>query len=453
MRNTSAFQPNGAIGLNNGLVASYRLDESSGNITDSINGITGTNTNTVTFSSGKINNGADFTETQYFDCTANTVQQVTNLTFACWVKTTDTTNNKTIIVGNSAAGSGFQWRIETNLKQQFNKQGIAGIATSTSAISSGVWTHVAVSYNYSTGVCTFYKNGVADGGATSAQTFTQNKLFIGYNDASEGMIGSLDEVCIWNRVLTSTEITELYNSTNGIQLPSQSLSTKAYYPLNGNSNDYSGNTNTGTDTSITYPQGRFGQAAKFNGSSSVVTYTTNKVITGTGSFTVSGWVNFASLNVAGDIAISVGHQATNQQFSMGAASGLMNGNWYGGAGLISTGTSAPKLNTWYHMCAVLNGASATWQMYINGRLYGTPVTAPAYNMSSSGSSGNIFGNYTVYDANWGFDGLLDEVIIESRAWTAAEVATYYRKSMLNYKKQTLFNTLLTSFGNFFNFFQ
>jgi hypothetical protein len=32
------------------------------------------------------------------------------------------------------------------------------------------------------------------------------------------------------------------------------------------------------------------------------------------------------------------------------------------------------------------------------------------------------------------NGLLDEVIIESRAWTAKEVETYYRKSNLNYKQ-------------------
>lgn len=206
------------MALQDTLAAYFKFDQTSGNITDSVRGIVGTNTNTVTFGSGKINNCATFGETAYFDCTNNAALQLSIFTFACWVNTTDTTNNKTLAIGNSAAGSGFQWRIDTTLKQQFNKQGVAGIATSTTAVPAG-WNHVALTYNNSSGVATFYLNGIADGGATSAQTFTQGNFFIGYNNASEGMIGSIDEMAIFSSVLTAQDIQVLYNGGLGNQYP------------------------------------------------------------------------------------------------------------------------------------------------------------------------------------------------------------------------------------------
>jgi len=55
----------------------------------------------------------------------------------------------------------------------------------------------------------------------------------------------------------------------------------AGYHLNGNSNDFSGNGNNGTDTSITYSlaNGKFNQGAGFNGSSSKILFNIQSVKT------------------------------------------------------------------------------------------------------------------------------------------------------------------------------
>jgi hypothetical protein len=45
----------------------------------------------------------------------------------------------------------------------------------------------------------------------------------------------------------------------------------AHWPLNGNTNDVSGNGYDGTPTNITYVAGKIGQAASFNGTNSVST--------------------------------------------------------------------------------------------------------------------------------------------------------------------------------------
>lgn len=64
--------------------------------------------------------------------------------------------------------------------------------------------------------------------------------------------------------------------------------------LNGNSTDTSGNNNNGTDTAITYSQtnGKFGQGAGFNGSSSKIMFS-NKVIPRT-TRTVCFWAKITN---------------------------------------------------------------------------------------------------------------------------------------------------------------
>jgi hypothetical protein len=220
------------------------------------------------------------------------------------------------------------------------------------------------------------------------------------------------------------------NGLKQIQLADTSLFSDAnlvaYWKLEDTADSKGSYTLTNNNTTP-FVAGKFNNGADLElGSSHSLTHTSSAIISGTGNFSISCWVKFESLKGAtGDVAVSIGNIASNQQFSMGAVGGFFNGNWNGGAGGITAGKVAPTLGVWYHLVAVVNGASQTWQMYVNGSLYGTPVAAPAYNMSSGGSNGNIIGNYTVYDANWGFDGMIDDVAIFSRALSAGEISQLY----------------------------
>lgn len=51
--------------------------------------------------------------------------------------------------------------------------------------------------------------------------------------------------------------------------------SNAIYPLDGNSNDVSGNANNGTDSNMSYGLGRFGDAGVFNGSTSRIALPNN----------------------------------------------------------------------------------------------------------------------------------------------------------------------------------
>lgn len=44
----------------------------------------------------------------------------------------------------------------------------------------------------------------------------------------------------------------------------------AYYPLNGDANDYSGNELHGTATNVTWTDGKVGQAGSFNGTTAYI---------------------------------------------------------------------------------------------------------------------------------------------------------------------------------------
>jgi hypothetical protein len=60
------------------------------------------------------------------------------------------------------------------------------------------------------------------------------------------------------------------------------------WPLDGNSNDASGNSNNGTDSNMSYGLGRFGDAGVFNGSSSRIALPNNASLKPT-SFTILAW--------------------------------------------------------------------------------------------------------------------------------------------------------------------
>ena len=77
------------------------------------------------------------------------------------------------------------------------------------------WQHFAVTYEYGK-VARFYKNGVLNGEAFADKEIVPNNLplLIGYDPfgGTEYLIGDMDDLRIYNRVLSEQEIQELYNA-------------------------------------------------------------------------------------------------------------------------------------------------------------------------------------------------------------------------------------------------
>ena len=105
-----------------------------------------------------------------------------------------------------------------------------------------------------------YVNGVLQSGGSASDYFTCDQNTIGSRRSGEFFDGKLDQVRIYSKELSSSEVTTLYGETASSNITISDL--VAYYPFNGNSLDAEGSYN-GTDTNVEY---------NYSGTATNVTY-------------------------------------------------------------------------------------------------------------------------------------------------------------------------------------
>lgn len=211
------------MALTTSLKSYYKLDSNSNDNTGTNNG---TDTS-ISYVSGKISNAASFNGTTSKINLATTTSLTRDLTFNCWVNCTNTMLRQAIFVkGNGINNAGSVWSFEIgNVTSKLSFALIDGITnptvTSSGSISNSTWTMVTITYDGTT--MRLYINGTADG--TQATTSSLNNITmdtaIGYFGSLAGISfsGSIDEFGIWSRALSSTEVTQLYNSGTGLTYP------------------------------------------------------------------------------------------------------------------------------------------------------------------------------------------------------------------------------------------
>jgi len=200
--------------------------------------------------------------------------------------------------------------------------------------------------------------------------------------------------------------------------------TKLLLHLNGNATDYSGNGNDGTLTNINYSQanGRFGQGAGFNGSSSQISFATGFGITG--NYTISMWINITALPTSGNLKSFIG------SYSFGGTKGFEI-RMYNNSGTqqvdfihISSGNTVNNVTyvgdlptgVWQLLTCTYNGS--TMKIYLNAKEI---ATANVTNNPVNGDT-TLLGNVTGYPTRF-FNGAMDEVIIDF--WTPQQLSKYY----------------------------
>jgi hypothetical protein len=205
------------MALTDNLISYYKLDETSGtSAADIVTGFTGTITGTTLNQTGKIGKAILFNGSSDYIETTNT-NVYSDITINLWIKTTaGTGTNFGVINKRASAYPLFDLMINTDLIGFNTATNVGNSKTLTCAgVDSDVFTMVTITL--SGGVGTIYKNGqlmsslsgmVGMSGVATLK-FMRNQ---GYGYAS----GTLDDVSIWNRVLSTSEINFLYNSGNGI---------------------------------------------------------------------------------------------------------------------------------------------------------------------------------------------------------------------------------------------
>ena len=434
----------------NGLLAWWKFDDgTSTKATDfSGNGNTGTFTGSPSWVTGKFGSAISTNNTSGDYINAPNVDIGADWTATAWFKyplsSIGPTWN-TLFRGDTPSGD-HQVIVQksTNLLGMYDNNGTNFRSTgfNMTTLSSG-WHHITV---VGTGtVQNFYIDGVYVG--QTDKKSTTNIRSIGNYWGSNQNWGTFDDVRIYDRALSMSEISSLYKETavninhsqntkftdglvglwsfNGADVNWTSSSAGVAY-------DRSGNSNTGTITNMnqsTSPAaGRVGQALNFVGSSvQYVNVPHNTNLNPTDSVTVSVWAKIQTLNAYQNI-ISKG--SCNSGFSndayvmcvhVGGNLVIFYGSYANGSTYVAAyaSISASELNTWVHLTGVIDSTAQKIYMYKNGVLTGsanyTGGIQSVTNPVRIGGDGGVF-NLT---------GSIDEARIYNRALSATEIKQLY----------------------------
>ena len=88
----------------------------------------------------------------------------------------------------------------------------------TAAYTTNQWHHIAVTHQADTRLVQMYQDGQFVGSHTRVAAITVDRLTIGARRApavDNHLQGQIDEVAIFNRVLSSNEVSEIYNNGKG----------------------------------------------------------------------------------------------------------------------------------------------------------------------------------------------------------------------------------------------
>ena len=230
---------------------------------------------------------------------------------------------------------------------------------------------------------------------------------------------------------TTTGTLNTPSATDTVADAAYPVANTAYYKLDSNANDSSGNGYNGTASNVTYGNGRFNEAGNFNGTNSIISLPSN-LISGTtdSDYSVSMWVKFNTLPTSNFISL-IGPNLSVFRLLLYYNSGstynvnllrTFGGSYYYTSA--STGIQATLSTGQYYNIIVTYQSS---NKLVNGYLNGNPIGSYTLNLSASGTAGApILGSYngsTLYNLN----GSLDQMRIFSSALAPGDVEDLYNE--------------------------
>lgn len=133
----------------------------------------------------------------------------TTATYSAWVYSRNTSGSYHLVIGNQY--NGIYWMNNSSSACSFTTSlnfYDGGNHCSNTYLSDDTWYHIAVVLN--SGSLTFYLNGVSDGTTSAGRSYTVDS--IGQDGTGTvGFNGNIDDVRIYNRALSSSEIANLYS--------------------------------------------------------------------------------------------------------------------------------------------------------------------------------------------------------------------------------------------------
>ena len=400
------------------------------------------------------------------------------ITISLWSNTYDSNN-----------GSFLQRRVDNSIDFACGSEGShfgsVGICSSVNTTSNNTWHHHIYSYDGS--VIKHYIDGLLDlsvagtgniGNNTSMMNFGK---YIYHGGLTHYFFfnGKLDDIAIYNRALTPSEITALYNGTTSISgctnatacnynasatlddgsctFPPQTylncdgtcindtdtdgicneLETPAlpaylptiglvgYWPFNGNANDESGNGNHGTVNGATLTADRNGSVNNAYSFDGINDYIQLPFSIQQNPISVSVWFNTNAVQFQSIVDNDIGGLFGNDIILSYNNSGLVDNDklclLYHDGAVASDFTYS--VNTNYHVIALWSDNET--KLFVNGNLIGV------FNHSAGTIDGGNF-RIGVHSSNVGwFSGNIDDIAIFNRALTQEEITALYTGTSSN----------------------
>ena len=434
------------------LVSSYNFDN---NVNDtSTNGNTLTNVGTVTFNTSDFIRGgaaASFNGSNHFEISNDGRFSPDNFTVACWIKPVDSAGNVQSIATcrDGITFKGWMIYIGPSNTLEFitgSGSGWSGPASYGSDlllnIQTNTWVHIAFTLSKSTNTVVVYINGNLQ--KTITRTYANNtsyRLRIGAGgDSTNGELfvrnGTLiDDFNLFNKVLTSSEIANVYSSTSPVVTDTFLVSS---YNFDSNPNDSSPNllnyTNTLTNVAtVTYNTSDFmrgNASASFNGSNYFEVSNDGRF--SPAIFTVACWIKpkthstsyqaIASCRASSPWSgwmLYIGPDNVGSSLEIWSSS---NGSDF--TGQTSLYNNFGRLNRWVHIAFTLIQNTSALIVYIDGVAVTTTTLGYTRNLSTNlrigAGSNETTGQIQVVNGT-----LIDDFRIYNKVLTPAEIRILY----------------------------
>ncbi|MGV1047939.1 MAG: LamG-like jellyroll fold domain-containing protein [Solirubrobacterales bacterium] len=415
------------LGASSGPTAAYAFDEGTGT---SAKDAAGSHTATLTSTSwveGKFGKALSFNGTSSCATVPNSadLQLSGPFTLETWVKPTTLKQGAPIFFKEDESFYGYSLFFGA-----FEEGHVEGFVAepghewseveSPEKLTANTWANAAMTFDGTT--LRLYINGKqVDSGPAKAALESKGPLLIGCaKNFSQYFNGAIDNPRIYNRALSAAEI-EANKTTPVTPPPPPPSGPTAAYGFNEGSgttvNDAAG-THTGTATSPTWVEGKFGKAISFNGTSSCVSVPNSVDLQLSGSFTIEAQVNPTTLKQGAPIFFKeaesfYGYSMFFGAFEEGHVEGFIadkSENW--------TEVESPEklaVNTWTQVAMTSDGT--TFKLFVGGKQVDTG-SAKAAAESNGPLLIGCAKNFAQY-----FNGKIDNVRIYPRALSGAEIET------------------------------
>ena len=439
---------NGHATLGNGLVSYWKLDEQSGTRYDSVTA-TGndlTDNNTVTYQNlGPQATAAVFTKANSESLTASSFTGATTFTAAIWLNTAEASDDLDIF------GAGTTWPNSVNFHFRTASTGntMIGLVGSGSGfvqttnswpaggtVKNSGWRLYFLTFD-ADAKARVYQDGpnLGSGGASAAlagSAFTgPTTVFLG-----GGLLGNLSQTAsraaYWSRVLSSAEMTSLYNTGVGKSYGALTAAEKTGLVSYWNLDEVSGpradshgsntltdnNTVTSATNSVPPPNNVAAQFTAANSESLTHVDSVGLSLAGS-SFTVSAWLNTTTVVGNGQIAGKYTAAGAKEWLLYRATSAVglafsTDGSNFTDQAITTAGVLSP--NTWFFVVGWHDLAAGKYFISVNNA---APVEKAGADITDTAQTFGLGGGFAF------FDGMLDEVGLWNRALTSQERSDLY----------------------------